>query len=164
MRVRIAAAADTEVLAAVINSAFVVEKFFIDGDRVNLEMVRGFLDKGAFLIAEDDDGVAGCVYTEVRGDRGYLGLLSVDPARQKNGLGRLLVEAAEEHCRARGCTAMDLRVVNLREELPAFYRWLGYVENGTEEFPEGEVTKVPCHFVKMTRTLTGRPGGLPHED
>jgi len=153
MRVRIAVAADAEAVTALINAAFVVEKFFIDGDRVNLEMVRGFLARGEFLIADDAAGVAGCVYAEVRGDRGYLGLLSVDPARQKNGLGRLLVEAAEEHCRARGCVAMDLRVVNLREELPAFYRRLGYSENGTEEFPPGEVTKLPCHFIRMTKAF-----------
>ena len=140
-------------LTSVINAAFVVEKFFIDGDRVSLEMVRELADKGEFLVAEDEAGVAGCVYTEVRGDRGYLGLLSVDPVRQKNGLGRLLVEAAEEYCRARGCGAMDLRVVNLREELPAFYSRLGYVENGTEAFPPGEVTKMACHFVRMTKNL-----------
>jgi GNAT superfamily N-acetyltransferase len=153
MRVRMAVAADAEALTAVINAAFVVEKFFIDGDRLNLEMVHEFLDKGEFLIAGDGAGVAACVYVEVRADRAYLGLLSVDPARQKTGLGRLLVEAAEAHCRARGCRAMDLRVVNLREELPAFYRRLGYEEDGTEAFPAGEPTKLPCHFVRMTKRI-----------
>jgi GNAT superfamily N-acetyltransferase len=153
MRVRMAVAADAEALTAVINAAFVVEKFFIDGDRVDLEMVREFLGKGEFLIAGDEAGVAACVYVEVRGDRGYLGLLSVDPARQKAGLGRLLVTAAEEHCRSRGCGAMDLRVVNVRTELPAFYERLGYAENGTEAFPAGEVTKMACHFVKMTKGI-----------
>ena len=161
MRVRMAVAADAGALMAVINAAFVVERFFIDGDRVNLEMVRAFLDKGEFLIAGDDtsddsgegNGVAACVYVEVRGERGYLGLLSVDPVRQKAGLGRLLVEAAEEHCRTRGCRAMDLRVVNVRAELPAFYRRLGYAENGTEEFPAEEATKLACHFLKMTKAI-----------
>lgn len=153
IRVRRAGLEAYATLTAVINAAFVVEQFFIDGDRVNTEMVRALLDKGTFLVAEDDSGVAGCVYTEARGDRGYLGLLSVDPARQGNGLGRLLVDAAEEHCRARGCVAMDLRVVNLREELPAFYRKLGYSENGTEEFPPGEVTKLPCHFIRMSKPI-----------
>jgi GNAT superfamily N-acetyltransferase len=153
MQVRMAVAEDAERLTALINAAFVVEKFFIDGDRLNLEMVREFLDKGEFLTANDDAGMAACVYVEARGGRGYLGLLSVDPARQKTGWGRLLVEAAEEHCRARGCGAMDLRVVNLREELPPFYKRLGYEENGTEEFPAGEPTKLPCHFIRMTKGL-----------
>jgi len=153
MQVRIATPTDAEALTALINAAFVVEKFFIDGDRVNLDMVRAFLDKGAFLIAQNGQDIAGCVYTERRGDRGYLGLLSVDPARQGSGLGRLLVEAVEQRCRAQGCEAVDLRVVNLREGLPEFYRHLGYSENGIEEFPPGEATKLPCHFVKMTKRL-----------
>ncbi len=66
------------------------------------------------------------------GERSYLGLLSVDPARQKIGLGRRLVAAAEEFAREMGSHHMDLTVVNLRTELPPFYRKLGYVENGTE--------------------------------
>jgi len=154
MQARIATAGDAETLTALINAAFVVEQFFIYGDRVNVQMVREFLTKGTFLIGDDASGVVGCVYTELRGNRGYLGLLSVDPARQKGGFGRLLVEAAEAYCRERGCIAMDLRVVNLRQELPAFYRRLGYVDNGTEEFPAGELTKLPCHFLKMTKSLT----------
>ena len=153
MQVRTATPADAEAITALINAAFVVEKFFIDGDRVNLDMVRAFLEKGVFLLAHNGRDIAGCVYTECRGNRGYLGLLSVDPARQGSGLGRLLVEAVEQHCRAHGCEAVDLRVVNLREGLPEFYRHLGYTGNGTEEFPPGEVTKLACHFVKMTKSL-----------
>lgn len=153
MRLEIAAQTDAEALTAIVNAAFVVEKFFIDGDRVNLDMVRALLEKGTFLVARDDAGTAACVYLEQRGDRGYLGLLSVDPARQKTGLGRLLMEAAEDYGRGYGWKALDLRVVNLREELPAFYRRLGYHDCGEEEFPPGEPTRLPCHFLKMTKAL-----------
>jgi len=48
---------------------------------------------------------------------------------------------------------MDLRIVNLREELPAFYRKLGYMETGTEPFPSDLDTKLPCHFVNMSKPL-----------
>jgi hypothetical protein len=44
-------------------------------------------------------------------------------------------------------------VVNLREELPPFYRRLGYVESGTENFPTGKPTHHPCHFLKMSKPL-----------
>jgi hypothetical protein len=48
---------------------------------------------------------------------------------------------------------MDLRIVNLREELPAFYRKLGYAETGTEPFPESEATKLRCHLICMSKEL-----------
>jgi len=95
----------------------------------------------------------GCVYVEVRGDRGYVGLLSIDPARQRSGLGSRLMAAAEDHARKAGCHAMDLRVVNLRRELPGFYRRLGYAETGTEPFPPDAKPKLPCHLVTMSKHL-----------
>ena len=79
--------------------------------------------------------LAGCVYAELRGERGYFGLLAVDPQRQRCGIGARLIAAAEEHCRAAGCRFMDLTFVNLRQELPGYYRSLGYVENGTLALP-----------------------------
>ena len=69
------------------------------------------------------------------------------------GLGKLLVEAAETECREMGCRAMDMQIVNLRSELPAFYARLGYVQTGTGEFPPDVVTKLPCHFVRMSKPL-----------
>jgi len=153
MRVRVAELSEAPALAGIINAAFQVEKFFIDTDRIDLGQVEEFFRKGWFLVAEDDGGVAACVYVEKRGERGYFGLLSVRPERQKGGLGRLLVEAAEEHCRALGCAEMDLQIVNLRRELPAFYQWLGYAESGTGEFPPDVATKLPCHFIRMSKAL-----------
>src|SRR5262245_58015977 len=97
---------DAEAVAEVINAAFKVERFFVDDDRTSPEKVSKMLERGTFLLAEQDGTLAACVYLEIRGDHGYFGMLSVDPARQGEGLGRLLVEAAEEHARRAGCTAM----------------------------------------------------------
>jgi ribosomal protein S18 acetylase RimI-like enzyme len=48
---------------------------------------------GAFLLAEDGAGnLLGCVNFKVRGQRGYLGMLAVDPAQQGRGLAHRLVE------------------------------------------------------------------------
>lgn len=149
MEIRRALPEDAETLVRIINLAFQVEKFFIAGERIGLAGVRAFLEKGEFLIA----GSQGCVYMEPRGDRCYLGLLSVDPELQGTGLGRRLVEAAEDRARRLGCRAVDLRVVNLRAELPAFYRHLGYFENGTSEFPPEVAVLQPCHFVHMAKVL-----------
>ncbi|MCU1232264.1 MAG: GCN5-related N-acetyltransferase [Candidatus Solibacter sp.] len=135
----------------VINAAFnPAEGFFVDGDRVSLDDVLHYFERGVFLVTDD---MTGCIYVELRGDRAYFGLLSVDPARQKGGIGRALIVAAEAYGREHGCTFMDLRIVNLRAELPAFYGKLGYREAGTEEFTPGAPTKLPCHFIKMQKSL-----------
>jgi GNAT superfamily N-acetyltransferase len=136
-----------------VNAAFRPERFFIDADRINPEKVSALLEKGEFLLLFKDGGLAGCVYAEVRGERGYFGLLAVDPQRQRSGIGARLIAAAEQHCRAAGCRFMDLTFVNVRQELPAYYRRFGYVENGTQPFPADQVTKIPVHLVQMSKPL-----------
>jgi GNAT superfamily N-acetyltransferase len=131
-----------------------VESFFIEGDRIEADGVRKLRGTGQFLIAQDDAGIAACVYVEQRGERAYLGLLSVDPLRQRSGLGSRLVAAAEDHARACGIHHMDLRIVNLRLELPEFYRRLGYLVTGTSPFPPEAAPKQPCHFINMSKALT----------
>jgi GNAT superfamily N-acetyltransferase len=153
LRFRVASLADVEALARLINGAFRVEQPFIDGDRTNPDGVRAYMEKGKFLLAEDAAGLAGCVYVEIRADRGYLGLLGVEPQRQGTGLGRKLMDAAENFFRQAGCVAVDLRVVSARTPLPSFYRHLGYLETGTAPFAPDVPAKVPCHYILMSKTL-----------
>jgi GNAT superfamily N-acetyltransferase len=156
--IRSAGSEDAENIARLVNDAFRPERFFIDADRTNPSRVRELLQKGEFLLAEDAASLVGCVYVELRGDRGYFGLLAVDPARQRAGLGARLIAAAEDRCRAAGCRFMDLTIVNLRTDLPPFYRRLGYVENGTLPFPSDQhPPNQPCHLVKMTKPLVNHP-------
>jgi GNAT superfamily N-acetyltransferase len=142
-----------EDVVRLINAAFIVERVVLDGDRTNPENVRALMNTGAFLLAEDAVGLVGCVYVERRGERSYVGLLSVDPQRQSMGFGRQLVAAAEDYAREIGCRAIDLRIVSARAELLPFYRRLGYIENGTAPFPADVQTKVPSHFILMTKPL-----------
>lgn len=154
LEIRLATPADAEQITEIINAAFkIAEGFFVDGNRITLAEVEKHFVTGAFLVAEDSEGMSGCVYVEPRGERAYLGLLSVDPARQQNGLGSRLMTAGEEYCRARGAHFMDILIVNLRQELPAYYRRRGYVENGTTPFPPDVPTKQACHFINMSKPL-----------
>jgi GNAT superfamily N-acetyltransferase len=137
-----------------IDLAYRVEDFFIDGNRTDGEDVAALLRDHTFLLAETAEReLHGCVFVRVTPPRGYFGMLSVHPAAQGHGLGRFLVKAAERHCRDRGCTDMDLSVVNLREELPSWYARLGYRECGTEPFEATGKLKRPAHFILMTRPL-----------
>ena len=150
---RVASLADVNPLVRLINAAFRVELPFIEGDRIDAEGLRSYMAKGKFLIAEDAAGLTGCVYVELRGERGYLGLLGVDPPRQGTGLGRKLMDAAENYSREAGCRAIDLRIVSARSPLPAFYRHLGYLETGTAPFATDVPVKVPCHYILMSKSI-----------
>ena len=152
--IRLAESSDAAQITAVINAAFrIAEEFFIDGNRITQAEVERSLAKGNFLIAENGERLNGCVYVELRGERSYLGLLSVDPDCQQSGLGSLLMREAERYCRENGSRAMDIVIVNLRDDLPAFYERRGYAHTGTTPFPPDIETKIPCHFLNMSKPL-----------
>jgi GNAT superfamily N-acetyltransferase len=152
-QIRRAVLTDAQEISALVNLAFRVERFFVEGDRIDAERVRGMMEKGAFLLAEDVGGLAGCVYVELRGERGYFGLLAVEPSRQRCGLGGRLAREAEDYARAAGCLVMDIMTVNVRTELPPIYHKMGYVQTGTAPFPSEVRSKLPCHFVVMSKPL-----------
>jgi predicted N-acetyltransferase YhbS len=154
-RVRLATDADRSRLILLINAAYSIETFFA-GTRTDEDRLAAMMRKGVVLTAEDGNSrLLGCIYEEVRGKRGYLGQLAVDPARQNRGLGMRLMEAAEEHLHHQGCEAVDILVLSLRPELPPIYRRHGYVETGAEEFHSPRPLKpgAECHCIVMSKQL-----------
>ena len=102
---------------------------------------------------EEAGGLIGCVYLEKRGDRMYLGLLSIDPSQQGKGLGRKVMHAAEQFAVSAGCVAMDLRTISQRSDIQPFYEHLGYVATGTAPMPPEIPMAVPGDFVHMSKSL-----------
>ena len=153
---RVATDADRPRIIALVNSAYSIETF-LEGTRTDDERLSAMMKKGVILLAEDNSGqLLGCVYTEVRGPRGYLGQLAVDPAHQGKGLARIIVQAAEDRLRAEGCDVVDITVLNLRPELPPIYRRFGYIESGiVEEFrPTRQLAPgVEIHGIRMSKQL-----------
>jgi N-acetylglutamate synthase-like GNAT family acetyltransferase len=150
---------DIPALVQLINRAYEVEAFFVNGDRTDAAEVGELLDAGDFFVLHAEPGAArplGCVYVAARPDaRAYLGLLSVEPEAQKLGSGRRLVDVAEEHARALGARFMELYVVDLRPELPTWYARLGYELTGEVPVPEhktGRFTR-PIRFLRMEKRL-----------
>ncbi len=155
LRFRAATVEDRPQLIGLINSAFSIEKF-LEGTRTDEERLAATMEKGTILLAEDCSGhIVASVYMELRGVRGYLGMLAVDPAHQGKGLGRIMVEAAEEHFRTKGCEAVDIIVLNLRPELPPLYRRFGYAEIGIENFKPSRTLApgLECHGIVMSKQL-----------
>jgi ribosomal protein S18 acetylase RimI-like enzyme len=152
--VRQAGPDDAGAVADLVNLAYRVEAFFVRGPRTTAAEVARLMEQGCFLVLDGGDGhLAAAVYVEVGPERGYFGMLSVAPDMQGAGLGRRLVAVAEAMCEAQGCQSMELQVVNLRTELPPWYRSLGYREAGTTPFDDPAL-KRPAHFIRMTKQLS----------
>ena len=154
--VRKAQLADAPALAELVNRAYEIEGFFVDGQRTDAEEIARMLRKGTFLVLEhgrERPALAGAVYVEASPEGGRIGMLSVAPELQGMGLGTRLVRIAEAMCEAMGAPTVRLRIVNLREELGRWYRSLGYEEIGTAPYDHGRV-KQPCHFVEMQRSIS----------
>ena len=153
LRIREAEPADVAALTQLINASFVVEQIAIEGQRVDPDRVRGYLERGKFLLLEDASVLLGCVYVEQRDSHGYVGLLSVDPSRQGVGLGRRLMAAAEQYFSGQGRTTVDLRIISARPELLRFYGKLDYKETGISPMPEDAPLKMACHFIHLSKQL-----------
>ena len=157
MEIRLATEGDLDAMLRLTNRAFEVERFFKAEDRLNAPMLQDYFERGVFLLSEEEGQLTGSVFVELKGSRAYLGLLSVDPSRQKSGIGRRLTAAAEEFARESGAHFMDITVVNLRTELPPIYEKLGYKVTGTAPFPATQMPITqPCHFICMSKELGHR--------
>jgi GNAT superfamily N-acetyltransferase len=150
---RTATYTDSYAITRLVNTAFLVEQFFIERDRTNPAEIGNLMRKGTFLLAEEGSTLVGCIYMELRGEHGYFGMLSIDPQRQSKGLGRQLVGEVEKYFRDAGCKSCDLKIVNVRTELHDLYHRWGYVDTGTAIYNDPTPTKIPVHFIEMSKAL-----------
>ncbi|WP_245511980.1 MULTISPECIES: GNAT family N-acetyltransferase [unclassified Mesorhizobium] len=82
------------------------------------------------FLALDGDRIVGCVFALERADGLYVGKLAVAPDRQGHGIGRRLMQAAEDLARSRGKAAIELETrIELTTNHAAFAR-LGFRETG----------------------------------
>jgi ribosomal protein S18 acetylase RimI-like enzyme len=152
---RIAAADDIPSLVAMINAAFSIEEF-LEGTRTDPERLANVMTNGEMLVAEDAAGrLVGTLFMENRGERGYLGMLAVDPAAQRRGIARRMTTEAERRLRAAGCKVVEIIVLNMRPELVPLYCSWGFQEAGTTEFKPSRAVKqgVQIHGIRMEKSL-----------
>jgi ribosomal protein S18 acetylase RimI-like enzyme len=154
--VRRARLSDTAALTDLVNRAFAVEAWFVEGERTDADEIAALIR--SFLVLEYERGICAAVMYQRPGERAglpsshaYFGMLSVVPELQGMGLGRRLVQVAEAMAESAGASSMRIRIINIREELSRWYRSLGYREVGT--VPCTHAVKQPCHFVDMEKAL-----------
>ncbi len=120
------------------------EADLLGGQRTDTEGLASIIADPAqtLLVAEADGALLGCVLVADEGERAhgirvaYLGMLTVDPALQGGGLGRLLIVAAEQHALSIDAAVMEMTVIRQRTELIDWYVRRGYALTGREKpFP-----------------------------
>jgi len=79
-----------------------------------------------FLVAIIDGVVVATVMAGFEGHRGWINYLAVDPDHRRRGLGRELMERAEQFLRDLGCPKINLQVRSTNAEANAFYEAIGF--------------------------------------
>jgi len=144
--------ADAPELAALVNSCYrgdssrlgwTTEADLLDGTRTNAGEIAALIatPECAILTCRDGDEIIGSVNVERRGTGCYLGMLVVKPTLQRGGLGRQLIQAAENYARDTWHSEkMTMTVISSRIELLAYYERRGYRRTGeTKPFRFDEV-------------------------
>ncbi|MFJ3974324.1 GNAT family N-acetyltransferase [Streptomyces sp. NPDC090021] len=148
---RSAVEADVPELVALVESAYrgdasragwTTEADYLDGQRTDVDGVRAVIDSrdGVLLVVERAGELVACCHIEHRGDHAYFGMFAVRPGLQGAGLGKEILAEAERRARDTwGAGEMRMTVVNVREELIAYYVRRGYRRTGElSPFPYGD--------------------------
>ncbi|AMO70844.1 GNAT family acetyltransferase [Sphingorhabdus sp. M41] len=83
-------------------------------------------ETSAILLAHIEGELVASVMTGFDGHRGWVYYLAVAPASRKRGLGRTMMEAAEQWLRERKAPKIQLMVRDDNDTAIGFYKALGY--------------------------------------
>jgi ribosomal protein S18 acetylase RimI-like enzyme len=79
-----------------------------------------------FWVAAAGEQVAGTIMAGYEGHRGWINYLAVAPEYQGGGIGRRMMQHAEDELRKLGCPKINLQVRSSNQQVIAFYRRLGF--------------------------------------
>ena len=86
------------------------------------------------LVAVIRNQVVGSIMIGYEGHRGWINYLGVDPSLRRQGVGRRLMEHAEEILRKAGCPKINLQVRSANKQATDFYAGLGYLPEDVISF------------------------------
>ncbi len=118
------------------------EADMLDGQRIDAEALRQDIDRplSRVLLAERDGNLLACAHLAERDGAGYFGMFAVRPQLQGAGVGKQMIAEAERIAREEWkLPAMRMTVIDIRDELIAFYERRGYRRTGLKKpFPYGD--------------------------
>ncbi len=160
---------DASELNKLINSAYrgeyskkgwTTEADLLDGLRTDQTLVEEIIRKESaeILIYLENQKILGCVRLDNKGTKLYLGMLTVEPSNQNKGIGKKLLNAAEEEARHQGCSSIYMTVISVRAKLIAWYNRHGYIDTGKRipfdsSDPRFGIPKTKLEFIVMEKEI-----------
>ena len=151
IRYRDATTGDVPALVRLVTAAYrgeasragwTTEADLLDGERIDPDVLRADIERprSRVLLATRGDDLVACAHVAVEGDAGYFGMFAVRPDLQGAGIGDALLREAERVVRDEWrLAAMRMTVIDVRDELIAWYERRGYRRTGVHKpFPYGD--------------------------
>ena len=159
--------ADAAELSALINSAYrgetskkgwTTEADLLEGTRTSEEELISIIASSNHYLLKfiRDEKIIGSVLLIAKKEVLYLGMLTVSPELQNSGIGKQLLQAAEQLAQQLELSRIQMTVIGIRKELLAWYMRNGYEDTGVREpFPFGEgdkaLTSEPLDFIVLEK-------------
>ncbi|HXH75000.1 MAG TPA: GNAT family N-acetyltransferase [Bacteriovoracaceae bacterium] len=149
--------ADAVEISNLLNSAYrgegskvgwTTEADLVSGERTDAVKIESLIKEAGshFILCIDIESkyIIGCVHVkQENSETAYFGMLAVRPNLQANGIGKALIRQVQEFAISKDHKQIRITVINLRDEILAFYNRLGFMFTGREEvFPLGDLVKV----------------------
>jgi len=129
------------------------EADLLDGIRIDeATLLKYFEDPRVTILknTNEEGRITGCVYLEKREPKLYVGMFSVSPVLQGNGVGRNLLLAAEDYAKQLNCSIITMTVISTRTELISWYERRGFKPTGeTVPFHDGTKFGIPKQAIEL---------------
>jgi ribosomal protein S18 acetylase RimI-like enzyme len=142
---------DVDAIVALVESAYrgdasregwTTEADLLDGRRTGADDVSDSItrQRSVILLAEKNRALLACAHVAEESGSGYFGMFSVQPHLQGAGIGKNVLLEAERIVRDDWeLPTMHMTVIDIRDELIAFYQRRGYRRTGIiKPFPYGD--------------------------
>jgi ribosomal protein S18 acetylase RimI-like enzyme len=136
------------------------ESDLLTGIRIDEEELSNLITKKDTSIVKytDNRKIVACMLLEQQDGFLYLGMLTVSPNLQANGIGKQLLHEAEKEAASLGISKIRMTVISTREELIEWYKRRGYKDTWIiKPFPTDSkkfgLPLMPLQFVVMEKSI-----------
>ncbi len=123
-------------------AGWTTEADLLDGERIDADVLRADIGRpgSRVVLGLRDGALLACAHVADLGGRAYFGMFAVEPTCQGGGIGRATLAECERIARDEWrLPKMQMTVIDLRDELIAWYQRLGYRRTGVHHpFPYGD--------------------------